>query len=221
MKALLALEDGRYFEGESFGTAGTRVGEVCFNTAMTGYQEVLTDPSYRGQIVAMTYPLIGNYGINEEDVESRRPWANGFIVRECSPIASNFRSALSLDEYLERHGIVGLQGIDTRALTRHLRDHGAQDGIISSVARDPAELLARARALPGLVGRDLVAEVTVAEPYGWHEGGWALSQGYVAPPPPRFRVVAYDCGIKHNILRQLRMAGCDVTVVPAATPAEK
>ena len=218
--AWLVLRDGRVFRGQPLGALGETWGEVIFNTAMQGYQEILTDPSYRGQIVAMTYPLIGNYGINEEDVESRRPWANGFIVRECSPIASNFRSALSLDEYLERHGIVGLQGIDTRALTRHLRDHGAQDGIISSVARDPAELLARARALPGLVGRDLVAEVTVAEPYGWSEGGFKLGHGYVAPPPPRFRVVAYDCGIKHNILRQLRMAGAHVTVVPAATPAE-
>src|SRR2546422_8174242 len=147
---------------------------------MQGYQEILTDPSYRGQIVAMTYPLIGNYGINEEDVESRRPWANGFIVRECSPIASNFRSALSLDEDLERHGIVGLQGIDTRALTRHLRYHGAQDGIISSVARDPAELLARARAMPRLLARDIVAVVTLAEPYGWSGAGFQLVEGYVA-----------------------------------------
>src|SRR5947199_7601549 len=194
--AWLVLRDGRVFRGQLLGAPGETWGEVIFNTAMSGYQEILSDPSYRGQIVAMTYPLIGNYGINAEDVESRRPWVNGLIVRECSPIASNFRSAVGLDEYLKRHGIVGLQGIDTRALTRHLRDHGAQDGIISSVARDPAELAGRARALPGLVGRDLVAEVTVAEPYGWHEGGWALSQGYVAPPPPRFRVGAYDCGIK-------------------------
>jgi carbamoyl-phosphate synthase small subunit len=218
-RAFLVLRDGRTFTGEPLGARGETAGEVIFNTAMSGYQEILTDPSYRGQIVAMTYPLIGNYGINEEDVESRKPWVNGFIVKEASPVASNFRAGASLDDYLRRHGIVGIQGIDTRALTRHLRDHGAQDGIVSSVAHDPAELLARARALPGLVGRDLVAEVTAAEAYGWSEGGWELARGYVAPPAPRFTVVAYDCGIKWNILRQLRMAGCDVTVVPASTPA--
>src|SRR4026207_408346 len=136
MRALLALEDGRFFEGVSFGATGTRVGEVCFNTAMTGYQEILTDPSYRGQIVAMTYPLIGNYGINEEDVESRRPWVAGFIVKEACPYPSSWRGAVTLDAYLKRHGIVGIQGIDTRALTRHLRDRGAPEGIISSVAMD-------------------------------------------------------------------------------------
>ena len=219
-RAFLVLRDGRVFGGQPLGALGETWGEVIFNTAMSGYQEILTDPSYRGQIVAMTYPLIGNCGINEEDVESRKPWVNGFIVRECSPIASNFRSALSLDEYLRRHGVVGIQGIDTRALTHHLRDHGAQDGIISSVASDPADLSARARTLPGLIGRDLVAEVTVERAYTWSEGLWQLGHGYVAPPSPRFNVVAYDCGIKHNILRQLRMAGCEVTVVPAATSAE-
>jgi len=219
-RAFLVLRDGRVFRGQPLGALGETWGEVIFNTAMSGYQEILTDPSYRAQIVAMTYPLIGNCGINEEDVESRKPWVNGFIVRECSPIASNFRSALSLDEYLRRHGVVGIQGIDTRALTHHLRDHGAQDGIISSVASDPADLSARARTLPGLIGRDLVAEVTVERAYTWSEGLWQLGHGYVAPPSPRFNVVAYDCGIKHNILRQLRMAGCEVTVVPAATSAE-
>src|SRR5207249_10963062 len=152
-----------------------------FNTAMQGYQEILTDPSYRGQIVAMTYPLIGNYGSNEEDVESRRPWANGFIVRECSPIASNFRSALSLHEYLDRHGIVSLQGIDTRALTRHLRDHGAQDGLIGPAA-DEARLLEKARALPSLIGRDLVKEVTTETSFHWTEGAWDLARGYQAAP---------------------------------------
>ena len=217
--AWLVLRDGRTFRGRSLGAVGEGSGEVIFNTAMQGYQEILTDPSYRGQIVAMTYPMIGNYGVNEEDEESRRPWVNGFIVKEASPVASNFRAGASLDEYLRRHGIVGIQDIDTRALTRHLRDHGAQDGIISSVETDPARLLERTRALPGLVGRDLVAEVTAAAPYGWSEGGWELSRGYVAPPPPRFTVVAYDCGIKFTILRQLRTVGCDVTVVPAATTA--
>jgi carbamoyl-phosphate synthase small subunit len=167
----------------------------------------------------MTYPLIGNYGVNEEDVESRRPWVNGFIVKEASAVTSNFRAGSSLDAYLERHGIVGIQDIDTRALTRHLRDHGAQDGILSSVEADPRALVERARALPGLIGRDLVAEVTAAAPYAWSEGHWELARGYVAPPTPRFNVVAYDCGIKFNILRQLRAAGCDVTVVPASTTA--
>jgi carbamoyl-phosphate synthase small subunit len=214
------LKDGRVFRGEPLGAVGEASGEVIFNTAMTGYQEILTDPSYRGQIVAMTYPLIGNYGVNEEDLESRRPWVNGFIVKECSPVASNFRAGMRLDDYLQRHGIVGIQGIDTRALTRHLRDRGAQDGIISSVASGPADLGARARALPGLIGRDLVAEVTADRAYTWDQGLWELSRGYVAPPPARFDVVAYDCGIKWNILRQLRSAGCGVTVVPAATPAD-
>jgi carbamoyl-phosphate synthase small subunit len=218
-RAWLVLRDGRTFRGRPLGAIGEAEGEVIFNTAMSGYQEILTDPSYRGQIVAMTYPMIGNYGINSEDVESRRPWANGFIVKEASAVASNFRSDTGLDEYLQRHGIVGIQDIDTRALTRHLRDHGAQDGIISSVEAEPARLLERARVLPGLVGRDLVAEVTAAAPYAWSEGIWELSRGYTAPPPPRFKVVAYDCGIKLNILRQLRAAACDVAVVPAATPA--
>jgi len=217
--AFLVLRDGRVFQGRALGAIGEAEGEVIFNTAMSGYQEILTDPSYRGQIVAMTYPLIGNYGVNEEDVESRRPWVNGFIVKEASSIASNFRSATTLDAYLQAHGIVGIQGIDTRALTRHLRDHGAQDGIVSSVAAGPADLVARVRDVPGLVGRDLVAEVTAEAPYTWAQGGWERARGYVAPPPPRFTVVAYDCGIKWNILRQLRMAGCDVTVVPASTPA--
>ncbi len=217
--AWLVLRDGRTFRGRSLGAAGEASGEVIFNTAMQGYQEILTDPSYRGQIVAMTYPMIGNYGVNDEDVESRRPWVNGFIVKEASAVASNFRAGASLDEYLGRHGIVGIQDIDTRALTRHLRDHGAQDGIVSSVETDPRHLLERARALRGLVGRDLVAEVTTDAPYTWSEGGWKLARGYMPPPSPRFKVVAYDCGIKFNILRQLRMVGCAVTVVPAATSA--
>ncbi|HXH81790.1 MAG TPA: glutamine-hydrolyzing carbamoyl-phosphate synthase small subunit [Candidatus Tectomicrobia bacterium] len=218
-EAVLVLRDGRVFRGRPLGAAGEAAGEVIFNTAMSGYQEVLTDPSYRGQIVTMTYPLIGNYGLNEEDVESRRPWVNGFIVKEASAVPSSWRGRVSLGEYLEAHGIVGLQGIDTRALTRHLRDHGSQDGIISTEP-DIERLRERARALPGLVGRDLVREVTTGEPFDWREGAWRPSQGYTAPPPGRFRVVAYDAGIKLNILRQLRTAGCEVTVVPASTPAE-
>jgi carbamoyl-phosphate synthase small subunit len=217
--ALLVLRDGRVFRGRALGARGETWGEVIFNTAMTGYQEVLTDPSYRGQIVVMTYPLIGNYGLNEEDVESRRPWVNGFVVKEAAGRPSSWRGRIALGDYLERHGIVGIQGIDTRALTRHLRDHGAQDGIVSSGELDEERLRDRARQLPGLVGRDLVREVTAAEPWTWAEGPWDPDRGYVSPAPARFRVVAYDCGIKLNILRQLAGAGCEVTVVPATTPA--
>jgi carbamoyl-phosphate synthase small subunit len=217
--ALLALADGRVFRGEACGAAGEGAGEVVFNTAMTGYQEILTDPSYRGQIVCMTYPLIGNYGINPEDVESRRPWVNGFIVKEACSFPSNWRSRRTLDDYMKEHGIVGIQGIDTRALTRHLRDHGAQEGLISTIEADPSRLVERARRLPGLVGRDLVSEVTVAEPQGWNEGEWSLTRGYLPPPKPRFRVVAFDSGIKQNILRCLAGLGCAVEILPAGTPA--
>jgi carbamoyl-phosphate synthase small subunit len=218
-EALLVLRDGRLFRGLALGADGETSGEVIFNTAMSGYQEILTDPSYRGQIVTMTYPMIGNYGINDEDVESRKPWVNGLIVKEASACPSSWRGRMSLDDYLKAHGIVGLQAIDTRALTRHLRDHGSQDGIVSTVERDVERLRERARALPHIVGRDLVKEVTVETPFGWSEGEWKRDRGYVAPPPPRFNVVAYDAGIKLNILRQLRTAGCSVTVVPAGTPA--
>ena len=218
--ALLALADGRVFRGDACGAGGEASGEVVFNTSMTGYQEILTDPSYRGQMVCMTYPLIGNYGISPEDVESRRPWVNGFIVKEACGYPSNWRGRMRLDDYLREHGIVAIQGIDTRALTRHLRDHGAQEGIISTVEADADRLVERARALPGLVGRDLVSEVSVAEPHGWDQGTWDLARGYTAPPEPRFRVVAYDSGIKQNILRQLASLGCGVTVVPARTPTE-
>jgi carbamoyl-phosphate synthase small subunit len=217
--AVLVLRDGRVFHGEALGARGEAWGEVIFNTAMAGYQEILTDPSYRGQIVVMTYPLIGNYGLNDEDVESRRPWVEGFVVREAAPVPSSWRGRISLDQYLREHGIVGLQGIDTRALTRHIRDHGAQDGIISSVDLDVERLRDRARALPGLIGRDLVREVTTERPWTWRQGPWQPGRGYVEPPPPRFRVVAYDAGIKLNILRQLAAVGCEVEVVPASTPA--
>lgn len=217
-EALLVLRDGRVFRGEALGAVGEAAGEVIFNTAMSGYQEILTDPSYRGQIVTMTYPLIGNYGLNDEDVESRRPWANGLIVKEASPYPSSWRARISLDQYLKNHGIVGLQGIDTRALTRHLRDHGSQDGIVSSTDLDVERLRRRVQALPQIVGQDLVKDVTVDAPYEWSEGAWALGRGYTTPPPARFKVVAYDAGIKLNILRQLRTAGCRVIVVPAGTP---
>jgi carbamoyl-phosphate synthase small subunit len=218
--ALLALADGRVFRGLTCGAGGEASGEVVFNTSMTGYQEILTDPSYRGQMVCMTYPLIGNYGISPEDVESRRPWVNGFIVKEMCGYPSNWRGRMRLEDYLREHGIVAIQGIDTRALTRHLRDHGAQEGIISTVEADADRLVERARALPGLVGRDLVTEVSVAEPHGWNQGTWDLARGYTRAPEPRFRVVAFDSGIKQNILRQLASLGCGVTVVPARTPAD-
>ena len=218
-RALLALADGRVFTGEACGARGEAHGEVVFNTSMTGYQEIMTDPSYRGQIVCMTYPLIGNYGINPEDVESRRPWVNGFIVKEACPYPSNWRGRVAIEDYMREQGIVGIQAIDTRALTRHLRDQGAQEGVISTVEVDPARLAGRARALPGLIGRDLVSEVTVDTAHGWTEGGWDIARGYTRPPTSRFRVVAYDSGIKRNILRQLASLGCEVEVVPADTPA--
>ena len=183
-EAVLVLRDGRVFRGQALGALGQTEGEVIFNTAMSGYQEILTDPSYRGQIVTMTYPMIGNYGINEEDVESHRPWANGLIVKEASACPSSWRGRVSLHDYLEAHGLVGLQGIDTRALTRHLRDHGAQDGIISSTDLDVERLREAARGLPGLVGRDLVAEVTASEPFTWTTGEWDLANE-VAPEQPR------------------------------------
>jgi carbamoyl-phosphate synthase small subunit len=218
--ALLVLRDGRVFRGEALGAIGETSGEVIFNTAMEGYQEILTDPSYRGQIVVMTFPMIGNYGINDEDVESRRPWVNGLVVKEAARYPSNFRSRRSLDDYLRAHDIVAIQGIDTRALTRHLRDAGAQDGIISSVELSVEALRARVGQVPTLVGRDLVKDVTVDRPFTWSQGEWKLGEGYTAPPAARCKVVAFDAGIKLNILRQLATLGCDVHVVPATTTAE-
>jgi carbamoyl-phosphate synthase small subunit len=221
MKAILALADGRVFIGKAFGARGEVTGEVVFNTSMTGYQEILTDPSYCGEIVTMTYPMIGNYGVNPEDVESGRPHLSGFIVKEACPYPSNWRSGGTLDDYLKENNIVGIQGIDTRALVRHIRDKGAQTGIISSVDLDPASLVEKARRAPGLIGRDLVQEVTCKKPYHWTEGPWELGEGYRQAADIRYKVVAYDFGIKRNILRNLVGIGCDVTVVPAATPASE
>jgi carbamoyl-phosphate synthase small subunit len=231
-KAILALADGRYYEGVSFGAEGEAAGEVVFNTSMTGYQEILTDPSYEGQLVAMTYPQIGNVGVNPEDVESRRPFMKGFIVKEYTPEPSNWRSSEPLHEYMQRHGIVGIEGIDTRSLVRHLRDQGSQEAVISTLESNPEPLVAKAKASPGLVGLDLVRNVTCANPYDWNEGMWALGEGYKkrgaargrGKKPgsfraPAFFVVAYDYGIKFNILRNLAESGCQVKVVPAATPA--
>ena len=221
-KALLALEDGTVFWGEPFGAQGETFGEVVFNTNLTGYQEVLTDPSYKGQIVAMTYPLIGNYGINEEDGESARPQVEGYIIKEGSRLPSNWRAQHGLAEWLQMHGVVGIQGVDTRALTRHLRTRGAMRGAISTGDLAPASLIAKVQASPGLIGRDLVCEVTCEKPYTWEFGEWRWPDGYAPKaeePRERFRVVAYDFGMKRNILRKLVNAGCDVTIVPANTSA--
>ena len=220
-KAILALADGLVFEGYAFGAEGEATGEVVFNTSMTGYQEILTDPSYKGQIVTMTYPQIGNYGANDEDVESGRPQVEGFIVKEYLDFPSNWRAKRSLDEYLKEHGIVGIEGIDTRALTRHTRDFGAQPGIISTTDPDPQSLVDKAKKLPKMNGLDLVQHVTCKEPYTWGEGDWDLKAGYAKKTSSRYYVVAYDYGIKRNILRLLTAAACDVTVVPATMPAEE
>jgi carbamoyl-phosphate synthase small subunit len=222
MRAALALADGRVFYGQSLGASGEISGEVVFNTSMSGYQEILTDPSYRGEIVTMTYPLIGNYGINREDVESSRPHLAGFIVKEACDMPSNWRSEMSLDAYLKENNIIGLSGIDTRALVRHIRDKGAQAGIISTIDLDADSLAAKAKAAPSIVGQDLVQEVTCKESYDWNEGTWDLANGYEKRQGPvEYKVVAYDFGIKYNILRNLVSKGCAVTVVPANTPAEE
>jgi len=208
-RARLALEDGLLFDGISFGATGETGGEVVFNTSLTGYQEVLTDPSYAGQIVTMTYPHIGNYGVNLEDVESERPQVAGFVVREVSTVASSWRASGELHRYLAEQGIVGISEVDTRALTRHLRTQGALRGIISTIEFDPAHLVERARALPAMAGLDLARGVTTRERYE------------VGPAGAPFRVVAYDFGMKRNILRLLVEAGCRVLVVPATTSAEE
>ncbi len=220
MKAVLALADGEVYVGRSFGSEGEAGGEVVFNTSMTGYQEILTDPSYEGQMVAMTYPEIGNVGVNPEDVESRKAFVKGFIVKEYSPVPSNWRSAESLHRYMKENGIVGIEGIDTRSLVRHLRDSGSQEGIISTGEQNQQELIAKAQSSPGLLGRDLVKEVTCKEPYGWDRGIWELGKGYQAQGQTAYSVVAYNYGIKFNILRGLVESGCNVKVVPARTSAE-
>ena len=223
MKAVLALADGRVFVGKSFGASGEATGEVVFNTAMSGYQEVLTDPSYRGQMVTMTYTQIGNTGINPEDIESRQLYLSGFIVKEYLDCYSNWRATMSLDAYLKENGVVGIHGLDTRALTRHLRDCGAQNGIISTIDLDTESLVRKACRVPSMAGLDLASGVSCTEPYHWKEKLWELGKGYsdAAFGELKYRVVAYDFGIKYNILRCLVSAGCDVTVVPATFPAEQ
>ncbi len=225
--ALLALEDGTVFRGESIGIAGQTVGEVVFNTAMTGYQEILTDPSYARQIVTLTYPHIGNTGINEEDEESSDVHAAGLVIRDLPPIASNWRSEETLEEYLRRHKKVAIAGIDTRKLTRLLREKGAMNGcIVAGDAIDEAAAVAAAKAFPGLKGMDLAKEVTTGQPYEWAQGTWSLEEGLPAAPHPveealPLHVVAYDFGVKRNILRMLVDRGCRITVVPAQTPADE
>jgi carbamoyl-phosphate synthase small subunit len=222
-EAILALADGRIFRGRAFGAIGETVGEAVFNTAMTGYQEVLTDPSYKGQLVCMTYPEIGNVGVNAEDAESRRVYVEGFIVREYWERPSNWRSEMPLGKYLEQAGVVGIEGIDTRALVRHLRTHGAQEAVISSVDLNSESLVRKAKASPGLVGRDLVKEVTCAKAYDWDFGDWELGRGHVRASDKAMRdapfVVALDYGIKLNILRRLVATGFRVKVMPAASTA--
>jgi carbamoyl-phosphate synthase small subunit len=234
MKAILALEDGSTYPGTAFGAVATACGEVCFNTSMTGYQEILTDPSYKGQIVTMTYPLIGNYGINTVDIESYQPHVAGFVVREVSPVVSNWRAEHSLADYLLQNGIPGIQGLDTRALTKKLRVRGAMNGIISTEGLTPEDAVVRARAWPGLAGVDYVKEVTHRQAFVWDEpdaqsASFRLTSGPGIPehprqirpplPPADISIVAYDFGIKYNICRRLRQHGFKVRVVPAGTPA--
>jgi carbamoyl-phosphate synthase small subunit len=230
-KALLALEDGRVFSGWSGGAPGERWGEVVFNTSMTGYQEVLTDPSYKGQIVAMTCPLIGNCGVNEEDFESTQPWVEGFAVKELCPFPSSWRSQASLGDFLKKNGIVAIEGLDTRALTRHIRSAGAMRGALSTLDLNPESLVEKARSSPSMVGADWVQSVTCPGPYLWGEEKvrgsgqktweWGRGQNLDLSKGKKFRVVAIDYGMKHNIARHLASRGCEVRVVPARTGAEE
>jgi carbamoyl-phosphate synthase small subunit len=222
-KALLALEDGLVFEGWSFGFPGEKAGEIVFNTSMTGYQEILTDPSYKGQLVIMTYPLIGNYGINQEDIESQNPKVEGFIVKENSSLSSSWRSGKSLADYLISHRIMGVEGMDTRALTKHIRLGGAMKAILSTEDLHRDRLIEKAKSSAGLIGRDLVKEVTCQEPYPWtNVNDPQFSKFDVQPSTSRFqpKVVVLDFGVKYNILRSLREWGCEVIVLPASSSAE-
>ncbi|MBY0588453.1 glutamine-hydrolyzing carbamoyl-phosphate synthase small subunit [bacterium] len=219
--AKLALENGLVFTGTAFGATGQRDGEVCFNTSMTGYQEILTDPSYYGQIVTMTYPLIGNYGINADDAESAKPWLSGFVCRELSRIVSNYRHTQKLEDFLAEHGIIGLQGVDTRAIVLATRSQGAMKGILSTTDLDDDSLVAKAKASPGLVGRDVAREVMPTETRSWSECNadeWRFLQGIQTSSHAK-HVVAMDFGMKWNIARCLAETGCKVTVVPGSTPA--
>ncbi len=222
MKAILALEDGKIFKGESFGAPGERFGEVVFNTSMAGYQEIITDPSYKGQMVTMTYPLIGNYGVNDEDIESRKPFLEAFIVKEYSKEASSWRSRKSLGDYLKENNVMGIEGVDTRSLTLHIREAGAMKAALSTEDLDEESLIKKAKASRGLVGVDLVKDVTCEKTYKWFHSPHSTvhSQRSTVHGKKRFKVVVLDCGLKYNILRELAKNGCEVTVVPAATGAD-
>jgi carbamoyl-phosphate synthase small subunit len=219
-KATLVIEDGTVFEGRSFGADGETCGEVVFNTSMTGYQEILTDPSYNGQIVTMTYPEIGNYGVNRDDTESDRPFLRGLVVKEYWAIPSNWRSEGDLASYLSENGVLGIEGIDTRELTRRIRTKGAQKAVISTTDEDPDSLLQKVRSSQGIVGIDLVTEVSCEEPYSWDTGtgAWRPDHESGDKGKVKYKVVAYDFGLKHNILRKLADHGCQVTTVPSRTP---
>ena len=226
--AILALADGTVFIGNSIGATGTTVGEVVFNTSITGYQEILTDPSYCQQIVTLTYPHIGNYGVNAEDIEADKVHAAGLIIKDLPLLASNFRKTMTLSEYLVREGTVGIANIDTRKLTRLLRDKGAQNGAIVGLAEGETvtqqridEALAAAKAAPSMKGLDLAKEVTTSGTYAWNQTEWELGEGYGEQNAPRFHVVAFDYGVKKNILRMLAERGCKLTVVPAKMPASE
>ena len=225
--ALLALADGSIFVGSSIGAPGQTIGEVVFNTSITGYQEMLTDPGYCGQIITLTYPHIGNYGTNAEDVESGQVFAAGLVIQNLPLVASSFRCEQSLQDYLSQTGTVAIANVDTRKLTRHIRQHGAQNGCILTLSdsRAPTQAdidraVAAAKAAPAMAGRDMAREVSCKAPYGWRQGEWTLEQGYTTPDGQALKVVVYDLGVKRNFLRMLAQRGCDVTVVPAQTPAE-
>jgi carbamoyl-phosphate synthase small subunit len=220
-EAVLALADGTIFRGTAIGAEGSSVGEVVFNTALTGYQEILTDPSYARQIVTLTYPHIGNTGVNKEDEESSKIWAAGLVIRDLPLLVSNFRSEQNLDDYLKENNILGIADIDTRKLTRILRETGAQSGCIMAGAVDDAQALAAAQEFAGLKGMDLAKEVTVSNSYQWKEHSWELGAGHKESTGGKYKVVAYDYGVKRNILRMLVDRGCDLTVVPAQTPASE
>ncbi len=219
--ALLALADGTVFRGRSIGAAGHSIGEVVFNTALTGYQEILTDPSYSRQIVTLTYPHIGNVGVNSEDVESTKIHAAGLVIRDLPLLVSNFRQQQTLSDYLKAEGVVGIADIDTRKLTRILREKGAQNGCLLAGEDDEARAIQLARSFPGLAGMDLAKVVSVTAPYVWTETEWALGSGYGQQAAPKFHVVAFDYGVKRNILRMLAQRGCKVTVLPAQATAEQ
>lgn len=222
MKALIALEDGTVFEGKTFTDSSDEVnGEIVFNTGMSGYQEILTDPSYRGQIVTMTYPLIGNYGVNDEDMESSRIHPAAIIVKEYNAIPSNFRATATLAAFLDRYKVPGIEGVDTRALTRLLRVKGSMRGVISTTDLDHASLVAKAKASPGLVGRDLVREVSCTQPYGWSDNQPVAGDNFASAGNGKYKVVALDFGLKFNQARRLAASGCQVQIVPATTPASK